>query len=133
VYIKTFDAEDRVTGAERIDDPVYVRWQVSNGMLVRCEPEAAQAILSSDGETIYLLGGQMPQGEKAPWAEIITEAEYNGIVASVPDPEDETPETPEQEETPLTRAELTARVHDLEEQNTMLVECLLEISEIVYG
>jgi hypothetical protein len=51
------------------------------------------------------------------------------------DPEDTNPEIEEGEDesTIMTRAELTAKVTALEEQNAMLMECLLEMSGIVYA
>ena len=51
------------------------------------------------------------------------------------DPEDTNPEIGEGEEesTIMTRAELTAKVNELEEQNAMLLECLLEMSETIYA
>lgn len=129
LYIKTYDAEGTLTGAQALAEPVFVRWQISNGLMVRCEQAEAQAVLGNDG-TPYLLDGQMPHGIPEPRAEFISQAEYEAI-----DPEDEDPviPDPEPEEPPLTRAELTARVHELEEQNNMLVECILEMSEVVYG
>lgn len=51
------------------------------------------------------------------------------------DPEDTNPEVEkgDEESTVMTRAELTAKVSELEEQNAMLMECLLEMSEIIYA
>lgn len=131
-YIKTFDAEDRLTGAEKIEVLVYVRWQ-SNGMLVRCTEEEAQGIIGEDNETIYLINGNMPHGEKEPYAEFITKEEYDQIKGG--DPEDEDPEIPDDtdEDEVLTRAELTEKVKELEGRNDFLEECLLEMSEVVYA
>ena len=125
-FSKTCDEHDRLTGAEKLDAPVYVRWQDSNGLLVRCDDETAQGIVGADNETVYLINGHMPHGEREPYAEIITEEEYRQIVDE--DPEDETPDIPEgtDEQDVLTRAELTERLNFLE-------ECLLEMSERVYA
>lgn len=51
------------------------------------------------------------------------------------DPEDTNPEVEEgtDESSVMTRAELTEKVTELEEQNAMLMECLLEMSETVYA
>lgn len=51
------------------------------------------------------------------------------------DPEDTNPEITDEDsgEVPMTRAELTSKVVELEEQNAMLMECLLEMSEAVYA
>ena len=133
MFIKTFDAQGNLTGAQQIEEPVYVRWQPSNGMMARCAEEDAQGIIGTDG-TAYLLNGAQPHGEPEPYAEIITEAEYEEIIAGF-DPEDDTPVVPdpEPEEPPLTRAELTAIVTEQAETIQMLTDCLLEMSEIVYG
>lgn len=131
-YIKTFDAEDRLTGAEKIEVLVYVRWQESNGMLVRCTEEEAQGIIGADDNTVYLINGNMPHGEKEPYAEFISKEEYDQIVGE--DPEDEDPEIPEgtDEDEVLTRAELTEENKKLNERVDFLEECLLEMSEKVY-
>ena len=133
MFIKTFDTADNVTGAERLDPVVYVRWQISNGLLVRCEPEEAQAVISEDGSTYYLINGSMPHGEREPYAEFITEEEYRAIIDY--DPEDDDPEIPEgeEEEEILTRAELTALVKELKAENELLQGCILEMSEVVYA
>ena len=133
MYIKTIDANDVLTGAEKLDAPVFVRWQVSNGLLVRCTPEEAQGVVSENNQDVYLINGSMPHGVKEPYAVEITRDEYEAIKRDWPDPEDDDPVDPDPEEPPMTRAELTARVTELTEQNALLTECLLEISEIVYG
>lgn len=63
-------------------------------------------------------------------AEIITVAEYDTILAHLPDPEDDDPEIPDgSDEKPMTRAELTEAVAALEKANTMLTGMLLENRE----
>lgn len=126
VYIKAYDAEDVYIGADAIDEPVWCRRQVNSGRWVCCDEQDAQGIVSSDGNAIYLIRGQQPLGVKEPYAEIIDRAEYEALRDGVIDPEDEI--EPEDPETPeiLTRAELTARV-------ALLEECLLEMSEKLYG
>lgn len=123
-YIKLFGADGRLIGAEALSELVYVRWQTNNGKLVRCKEDDAQGIISADGNTVYLINHQMPHGIPEPYAEFITQEEYEEI--SGEDPEDESPAVPDPEEPPMTRSELTAAVQ-------MLMECLLEMSEIVYG
>lgn len=128
MYIKTFDVNDVITGAESIDEPVLVRWQTSNGEMVLADSvESAQGIVAANGRDIYLLNGAMPRGEKEPYAEIIDEAEYQAIIDGLPDPEDEDPEIPDDDppaEVP-TRAELARRVGELEDQ--------LEAAKILLG
>lgn len=60
---------------------------------------------------------------------------YEEYAEPTDDPEDTAPEIEEDidESEILTRAELTAKVTELEEQNAMLMECLLEMSEAVYA
>lgn len=61
---------------------------------------------------------------------------YEEYVEPTDDPEDTEPEVSEElteESKILTRAELTEKVTELEEQNAMLMECLLEMSEAVYA
>ena len=133
MYIKTFDANDVLTGAEHLVDPCFVRWQIPNGLMVRCEKAQAQGLVGEDNNTVYLYNGAMPRGVKEAYAEEITKEEYDAIKRGEPDPEDDDPVDPDPEEPPMTRAELTASVAELREQNAMLTECLLEMSEIVYG
>ena len=128
IYLNAYDAQDNLTGTEAISEPVFCCRQISNGCLVRCDEQDAQGIVSADGSQVYLIRGQMPNGIKEPYAVFITEAEYNAAMANAPDPEDETPEVPDgaEESEIMTRAELTERIAFLE-------DCLLEMSEIVYG
>ena len=81
----------------------------------------------------YLIGGAMPHGVKEPYAEEITQAEYEAIKRDAPDPEDDAPADPEPDNPPLTRAELTAKVAELEATNEFLTNCILEMSEMIYA
>ena len=119
LYIKTFDAEGVQTGAQALAEPCYVRWYVSNGMMARCDQAEAQGVIGTDGEA-YLLDGQMPHGIQEPRAEIITEAEYRAIIDEDPEDEDPVIPDPEPEEPPMTRAELTARLLELEAQTSSM-------------
>lgn len=128
MYIKTFDINDVITGAEKINEPIFVRWQSSNGQMVACDSvEEAQGIVAANNSDIYLLNGAMPRGEKEPYAEIIDEAEYQAIIDGLPDPEDEDPEIPDDDPPAAvpTRAELARRVGELEDQ--------LEAAKILLG
>lgn len=76
----------------------------------------------------------MPRGVKEPYAEEITQAEYEAIKRDEPDEEDTDPIIPDESaEPPLTRAELTAKIAELEEQNSFLTDCILEMSEMIYA
>lgn len=134
IWIKVMDGETLIA-AEAHERPQYVRRQ-SNGAIVLCDEAFAQGIVSNDGTVIYQLDGKAPIGiDGCSTAYQIYGTEYDELIRDVPDTEDDTPELPP--DTPddkiLTRAELTARVQELEAQNAMLTDCLLEMSEVVYA
>ena len=115
VYLKTEQ------GCLALEHPVYIL-RLPNGMLIRTEQEhRAQGILDEGGEKILQLQGRESLGEEFHRAEPITYAEYAewlGEQEPVTDPEDTEPQIPEglEEESVLTRAELTERVRLLEEE-----------------
>ena len=126
---------ETLIAAEAHERPQYVRRQ-SNGAIVLCDEAFAQGIVSKDGTVIYQLDGKAPIGiDGCSTAYQIYGTEYDELIRDVPDTEDDTPELPPDtpEEKILTRAELTARVQELEAQNAMLTDCLLEMSEVVYA
>lgn len=123
-----------------------------SGMVLRCgEDESPSGIISERTGEIYhvdgwptFLGGYEPAGVvKIDWIE---EAEYKELLlaidetGTVPDPDDEVTETPDDAPKILSRQALTAEVTRLAEQNAALMEqnemllgCLLEMSEAVYA
>ena len=122
----------------------YVRWQDKNRLFIGCASEWADGLISSDGSEIYILDGARPLDLPADAAyrtvtyEEITPEEYQeirdeldaGQAIVIPDPEPSGDDTPQ----PQTRlAQLESQVAELAEQNAMLVECILEMSEVVYG
>lgn len=134
IWIKVMDGETLIA-AEAHERPQYVRRQ-SNGAIVLCDEAFAQGIVSKDGSVIYQLDGKAPIGiDGCSTAYQIYGTEYDELIREVPDTEDDTPELPPDtpEDKILTRAELTARVQELEAQNAMLTDCLLEMSEVVYA
>lgn len=134
MYIKVFDPSGEYVKVEKLDPPCFIKRQISNGMRVRCEDKnEAQEILSEDNQTIYQFNGYITDGQRSFYAEEISEAEYQEL--SGDDPEDETPEIPDDnpEEVPMTRAELTERVTEQAERIEFLEECLLEMSEAIYA
>ncbi len=134
IWIKVMDGETLIA-AEAHERPQYVRRQ-SNGAIVLCDEAFAQGIVSKDGTAIYQLDGKAPLGiDGCSTAYQIYGTEYDELIREVPDTEDDTPELPPDtpEDKILTRAELTARVQELEAQNAMLTDCLLEMSEVVYA
>ena len=118
LYIKVLQ-DDKIVAVEAHSNPIYVRKQ-SNGVNVRCNEVHAQGLLSVDGSVIYQLLDKEIISDTNLVAEIITTTEYLNLVDSleVPDVEDTDPVIPEDSEGEviLTRAELTQRVSELEEQ-----------------
>lgn len=134
VYLKALK-DDTVIAAEAHSDPVYIH-KLPNGTIVRGSVVRAQGILSLDGSVIYQFDGAADLGiEGAPVAQIIYQPEYEELAAQLAgegpdDPEDTEPEVPEgtDEETILTRAELTAKVAELEEE-LLAAKILLGVAE----
>lgn len=118
LYIKVLQ-DDKIVAVEAHSNPIYVRKQ-ANGVNVRCNEVHAQGLLSVDGSVIYQLLDKEVISDANLIAEIITTTEYLNLVDSleVPDVEDTDPVIPEDSEGEviLTRAELTQRVSELEEQ-----------------
>lgn len=118
LYIKVLQ-DDKIVSVEAHSNPIYVRKQ-ANGVNVRCNEVHAQGLLSVDGSVIYQLPDTEIISDANLVAEIITTTEYLNLVDSleVPDVEDTDPVIPEDSEGEviLTRAELTQRVSELEEQ-----------------
>ena len=117
--VKIMSGETMI-GLEAIDSPVYVMLQ-KNNVVVRCLEPMAQGIVSLDGSEIYQLDGKTSLGDGYSLAVPITLAEYDELAANYErdeDPEDTNPEVPDGtvEGDVLTRAQLTAKVVELEEQ-----------------
>lgn len=122
------------------------KYSKRSGMTLRCgEDENPSGIISERTGEIYqvdgwptFLGGFEPAGTvKIDWIE---EAEYKELLlaldttGTVPDPDDVTDELPENGiPKVMSRQALTEEVAALKEQNAMLLECLLEMSEAVYA
>ena len=121
IYVKVQEKEGLMFYA--IESPVYVLRQ-KNGVIVRCEEEKkAQGVLSPDGNEIWQLAGRESLTEDFPLAWEIPMMEYEEWYAlqtqpEVPDPEDTDPVIPEdtEPESILTRAELTEKVRQLEQE-----------------
>ena len=115
----------------------YVRWQEKNHLWLTCDEPDADGIISSSGTDIYLLDTAEPmEGYSVASVTEITETEYitlreeldAGDTIIDPDGESE-PDTPAK-----TRlSQLEEQVASLQEVNDMLTECILEMSEIIYG
>lgn len=132
------------------DGLTFVRWQRKNGIFLICNTEAdADGILSSNGSTIYLLEGkeQVKEGlnqvhyaeiDEDTYKELLDELIKNGMlddpseVAPQPDTGDTGDDTPGTTE-PVAKSEEMKLIESLQAQVEMLVECVLELSEIAYA
>lgn len=130
IYIKILNDDGSAASVEELTAPVYVYKQPSNGLIARCIDTLAQGILDAKGEKIYQLEGKETVARAAATAVIITKAEYEELTATLgtdtgEDPEDITPEIPEDsEEEPMTRAELTAAVNQLSADQAALTAAI---------
>lgn len=115
----------------------YVRWQEKNRIFLSCEAEDAEGIVTSNGADIYLLPDvEAVEGFAYATATEITEEEYTALRdeldagGTVIEPD----EDPDGDSPGKTRLRLLEeQVAELAEANAMLTECLLEMSEVVYG
>lgn len=115
VYLKVLDADGIFSAAEAIENPVYIKYQSRNSLLLRCPALHAQGILSADGSTAYMLEDKNTIPGLTHTASIIGLAEYEQLKDT--DPEDDNPVPPDDLDTEvLTRAELMAKVQELEDQ-----------------
>ena len=121
------------------------------GTLLYCEIDDAQLMQSYDGNKLYhcewLKNVPTFTDYETCEAVVIDEAEYNDIVAYLDDgeevpvtpdePEPVEPDEPEDEEDteekPMTLAEMREKITEQEETIAMLTDCILEMSEIIYG
>ena len=106
-----------------------VRYQGNNCVWMNCPAQLAQGLVASDGGEIYLLQPMDGiEGRIVTYEEIDAEtyAELREEIdagRTVPEPEPEPePDTPGK-----------TRLAALEEAVDMLTECILEMSEIIYG
>ena len=117
--------------------------------LLCCPASNADGIIGSDNNTIYHLAGRPECGignyyvtpiDAKTYANLYDQLEL-GETVTIEEPtsdqpvQEESPQELPQEEEPiiLSRAELTEKITELEEKNQMLLECLMEMSEIVYA
>ena len=132
IYLKVLDADGNFVSAEAIETPIYVKYQSRNKLLLQCPALHAQGIVSANGSETYQLDGRDAIPGMVHTAVCITQADYE-LLKDI-DPEDNNPTPPDDPGIEvLTRAQLTAKVAELEETNTMLMECVLEMSETVYA
>ena len=118
--------------------PDFVRWQEKNGIWLSCDKADAHGVVASNGNDIYLLEGISPMAgyEYASVTEI-TEEEFANIhdeLSAGTVPETDRGEDVTEPTLPKSRLQmLEEEVAALMETNSMLTECILEMSEIIYG
>ena len=130
IYIKVSDCEGNLVRVDALEDPFFVYYE--NGILTRCREAVAVGMLL-DSETVVNYGVGL--GAELT-AEQIPVAEYDTLQVDPPDPEDTEPEVPEDAPAGLelmTRAQLTAKVieqeneiRDLNEQIDLLLSGVTE-------
>ena len=130
----------------------YCKYDKRSRMVLRCtSSEIPSGIISERTGNVYHVDGWPTFGGNDEPAgtvklDFIGEEEYKELLlaldetGTVPDPDDEVTETPDDAPKILSRQALTAEVTRLAEQNAILVEqnemllgCLLEMSEMVYA
>ena len=130
LYIKIFNESGEAASVEALSNPVYVYVQPRNGRVLRCEKRLAQGVLDVTESKIYQLQDKAAVPGAVATAAVITTAEYQELEDTLgqTDPEDEIPEVPEgaEGETIMTRAELTAKVLELDEALEMLLTGVTE-------
>lgn len=131
---------------------VFLKWNEHSQHTVACDVNEAQFIQSFDQEHIYHVDWLKPVPEAAGQYEtvqaaVIDSAEFDEIRALLDDgePVPNEPEPPapepvedqeqlvEPEERPMTVGEMRQLITEQQERIAMLEDCLLEMSEIVYG
>jgi hypothetical protein len=125
----------------------FVRYQKRNDLFLSCDgPEGATGLISSDGSTIYLLDGaeQDRDLEYATYTEI-TEDDYNDLRQQLVENgvlQDAVTETQDAnaedaggstEHEPVAKSRELLLIEKQQEQIDFLTECILEMSEAVYG
>ena len=128
-------ADDKIVDACE-GEPNWVMWQDNNRIWLSCHQSYADGIVTVNGEDIYTLEGHEVDGYSECEIRETDEETYRQVREEL-DAGDEipAPDKPEPDpELPKTRIQiLEEQVAELTATNYMLVECLLEMSEIVYG
>ena len=148
-----------INGTVIYANSVWLRWQRKHNILIGCEPHEANYIQSFDESKVWRVQWLNPVPSGAPVFETVEAVEISkdeyleireklddGFEIVVPEeipeeeiPQDEPIEVPSVEKV-MTPEEMRRKITHLEtviaEQavtNNLLMECLLEMSEIVYG
>lgn len=147
--LKTKEIEAAVDGIPEAADAVILPsgsdiWMLSKSEYTIDGKEVIELKEITEEEYIALVaqleeegGGIVEPEPEVPEEEVPEEGETTEEDTTV---EEETPEEPVQEETVMTRAEMSKAIRQLQEQNaalaeqnTMLEECLIEMSVLVYA
>ncbi len=133
---------------------VFLKWNEKHHCMFCCDVNEAQFIQSYDQAAVYQVewlnaapasAGQFDTVD----AVVISETEFDEIRALLDDgetvidepeqPIEQPPDEPEQQgseepaERPMTVAEMRQVISEQQEQIAMLTDCILEMSEVVYG
>ena len=84
---------------DALNSPVYVRYQQRNGIIIQCEENIAQGVLSSDGSTVYQIEGREQMAGESPDTVVIAEIsqdEFETIKSALDALVQENPNAPEQ-------------------------------------
>lgn len=137
MYVKVYGTDGSIISAEEHASPVYVCYQAYNDIVMRCTTSQAQGIVSADQSQIYQLQGRLKIPGKYRIAEEISKADYEQLVTELdidgdtPAPDD--PDEDGQGADIMTAAEMREAITELKASKEFLEECILEMSEILYG
>lgn len=99
-YIKLFSQDNSsvILGVEKIDEPMYIKWQEKHKALLLCPEKEAQGILSVNGKSKYQLENkeQIPSGEELLVASFIDEYDYELLYNKIGAPTDDDTESEEE-------------------------------------
>ena len=97
----------------------YVMWQMVNHILLSCDEQLANGIVSSDGSTVWHLDGypEFPEGSyETVKAVEITDEEYEDLVKQLELGTVEEPEDPGAGETVMSAQEMRSKILTLEDE-----------------
>ncbi len=130
---------------------IFLRWVEKHRCLMTCDPTIAEFVQAYDRTRVYHDHWLRPVPAGAPAYEsatvtVIGETEYDEIRALLddgeeipvtpaePDPPPVEPDEPvEPDDRPMTVAEMREKITEQQASIDMLIDCILEMSEVVYG
>lgn len=127
---------------------LFLRWDEKYNRFFICDDSVGQFALSSITEKIYFDMWMKPSSDDATGYEsakvvVIGQLEYDDLYNQLqegedipinpePEPEPDDTEPDPDESTPMTIAEMREFISEIAEQMSLLTECILEMSEVVY-